>query len=219
MKWRKALPLVIEQSLELYPGLIHGRPRRVKCKTVANHELEVVKKLVSIGVFVNVKFASHRRQIHGLFHDLGVRRNLKLNPVCGCCISAMIQDRYGLLPTDGLVKGMCDCVVLLTMEFLKDFPAKFELFVGAVVFRALDFTLLFGSVGIRKILRGRRMNLSFGSGSAFFVASYDRNGSRRTTGGTRLLRWSNNWRGRRGRSGLFLRRRGLVLEEKVGDGY
>ncbi len=135
-------------------------------------------------------------------------------------MSAMIQDRYGLLPTDGLVKGMCDCVVLLTMEFLNDFPAKFELFVGTVVFRTLDFTLLFRGVSIWEVLRRRWMNLSFGSRSAFLIASYDRDGSRRTAGGTRLLgKRGDNWRGRRGRRRLLLWRRGLVLKEKVRDDY
>ena len=46
-------------------------------EAVADHELEIGKERLSVGIFMIVQLVSHRREVHGPLDDLGVGWNVQ----------------------------------------------------------------------------------------------------------------------------------------------
>jgi hypothetical protein len=61
VKRRQISPFIIKQPLKLDASLVDRRSGRVESEAVANHELEIVVKFLSVWVFPVIKLLSHRR--------------------------------------------------------------------------------------------------------------------------------------------------------------
>ena len=72
----EVLPLVVEEPLQFDTREVYRCTSGVELEAVADHELEIGKKRLSVGVFMIVQLLPHRREVHGLLDDLGVGWNV-----------------------------------------------------------------------------------------------------------------------------------------------
>lgn len=104
--------------------------------------------------------------------------------------------------TDGLIERMCIIGVLLSMQFLYDFPTILELFDGPIILDSLRLPMFLGRISIRQILRRWGVNFSLRTTNSFrFRASdnRDRSGCPPSSGRNYLL--SDSRSGHRRRDG------------------
>jgi hypothetical protein len=80
-KWWEIFPLLIEKSLKFTTSYVHRRSRGIEKETIANHQLEVIIKLLSRWIFLVVEFLANGCQVHGLLDDPGISRNPHRDPI------------------------------------------------------------------------------------------------------------------------------------------
>ena|ERR1700734_4474774 len=149
MEWRKAFPLLVEESLQLDACLVDRGARRVEGETVANHEFEVVVEFLCRVVFTCIKLLSHRRKIHRLLDNLGVRWQFELHIIYSSKINKLqsgviLSSRL----TNRLIEGLRNSEMRLSVQFLQDLATKLELLNSSIVLDALAFARFLGHISV-----------------------------------------------------------------------
>ena len=73
----EVLPLVVKEPLQFDTREVDRCTSGVELEAVADHELEIGKERLSVGIFMIVQLVSHRREVRGPLDDLGVGWNVQ----------------------------------------------------------------------------------------------------------------------------------------------